>query len=463
MKIQFLLSLLFTFVLGACTGPKKATDTKQEPITQGPAIPSWIQARPLNSAYYIGIGSASKLKEPLDYQQIAKKNALNDLSSEIRVIVEGESFLNTIDRNYNFEEEFRSQISTRVLEDIQDFEVVDAYETPSEYWVYYRLSKAEHARIKKEKKDRTLNAAFDLFTKGKDAISNSNFSAGFDMQLRALFEMKDYWNEVNPYLTEEGTVYLDNEIYSSLRKLGTELKLEIEENPIVLQSSNDFKLDVPVLVSRNSVPVKGVNLSYQYDKGKYSRPAELITGEDGRILVNVQDVNLKSSSIYLAVWIDLNRQIASDLDKKLAQTLVESIKTEELNVPIRVVYPRMFFESVEKVFGNIDEQHRLKNALAAKLSSDGFSATSRLNDADYEVFIQANTTEGGVSQGFHVAFLDMTLSVKSRKTDDIIFKRSFTKLKGLQLNFNAASVEAYKKGIKLIEDEVCRELIDQIL
>lgn len=42
----------------------------------------------------------------------AKKNALNDLASEISVTVEGNSLLYTLDRKYKFDEEFTSTINT---------------------------------------------------------------------------------------------------------------------------------------------------------------------------------------------------------------------------------------------------------------------------------------------------------------------------------------------------------------
>ncbi len=461
-KFHHIILLSCSILLFSCGGSKQVAENQSDSTTVENTKPSWMMQRPVNSSYYVGIGSASKISEPLNYQQVAKKNALNDLSSEIRVIIEGESFLNTIDRNYNFEEEFRSNISTRVLEDIQDFEIVDAYENGSDYWVYYRLSKSEHARIKKEKKDKALNSAFDFYTKGQDAIELNNFAVGFDLYLRSLLEMKDYWNEVNLHPSPSGDIYLDNEIYSSLRTLGSELKIEVESNPILLESSNSFAKEVQVTVTRNGSPVNGVHLSYQYDKGKYSRPAGLITDDQGKIIIPVKEVNLKSSSIYLAIWIDLNDQVSKDLDKSLITPLVSGIKTQELNIPIRLVYPKLFFASNEMNFGKADDIHRLRDAFASKLSSEGFSSTSRLVDSDYEILIQSNTTEGGTSQGFHVVYLDMSVSIKSRITQDEIFKRSFTKIKGLQLNYESAASEAYKKAAKSLEEEVSREFIEQL-
>ena len=47
--------------------------------------PTWVSARPVTGGYYVGIGLANKNRP--DAQEAAKKNALNDLASEISVTV----------------------------------------------------------------------------------------------------------------------------------------------------------------------------------------------------------------------------------------------------------------------------------------------------------------------------------------------------------------------------------------
>src|SRR5690606_16411007 len=148
MGLVFIFAALI-FTIG-CKGKKEIS--KEDKVVSAPvAAPKWVNARPHNSAYYIGIGSSSKTAQPFDYQNVAKKNALNDLASEISVRVQGQTFLNSLEVNKNFSEEFISTISTTTDEKIENFEVAGIWENDKEYWTFYRLSKSEFQRQKSEK------------------------------------------------------------------------------------------------------------------------------------------------------------------------------------------------------------------------------------------------------------------------------------------------------------------------
>jgi hypothetical protein len=57
--------------------------------------PNWVTKRPVNSFKFIGVGFADKLSNA-NYQSEAKKNALFDLSSEIKVDISTNSILYTV-------------------------------------------------------------------------------------------------------------------------------------------------------------------------------------------------------------------------------------------------------------------------------------------------------------------------------------------------------------------------------
>jgi len=51
--------------------------------------------------------------------------------------------------------------------------------------------------------------------------------------------------------------------------------------------------------------------------------------------------------------------------------------------------------------------------------------------------------------------------VKS-KQGEVIYKESLNNIKGLQLNPNAASIEAYKKGRERLEQQIIPSILDTI-
>ena len=103
----FAISLALILAFG-CGTQNQLTETQVEVKN----APEWVNTRPLSGQYYVGVAAASKVREPLEYANVAKKNALNDLASEISVEIKGESLLNTLEVNRNFHEEFISTIST---------------------------------------------------------------------------------------------------------------------------------------------------------------------------------------------------------------------------------------------------------------------------------------------------------------------------------------------------------------
>ena len=75
---------------------------------------------------------------------------------------------------------------------------------------------------------------------------------------------------------------------------------------------------------------------------------------------------------------------------------------------------------------------------------------------------EGNTTKGGTSQGFHVTYLEMRIEVVDNENGSQVYSQSINNIKGLQLNFNAASVDAYKRASKKIESEILEELITTV-
>lgn len=441
----------------------KSTTNSEKIVVAPVAAPEWVGSRPHSSANYIGIGSCSKLSQPMDYQTIAKKNALNDLASEISVQVKGETFLNTLEVNKNFSEEFISKISTTTDEKIENFEIAGSWENEKEFWTYYRLNKAEYQRQKMEKKNQALSASYDYYLKGKAAEENANISAAFDLYMHGLFSLKEYWAEVNDYNTETGKVHLDNEIYSSMQRITAGLTIKPGTTKVILSSENKYNVDIPAMVEYEGKPVNGISVSYHYNKTNYMKPRSFITSDGGKLTVNVSGVSSAEKSNNLDMKINLDPLIAGDLDKQIQTGLMRNMKTDSRSIPIEMRSPSFFIQSVELSYGVPSQGSLLASALNSELAKQGMRVVTAHGENDFDVMITSNTTAGGSSQGFVVAFLEMTVKVKSVKSGEIVYQESLSAIKGLQLNVGAASMEAYKKGKEKIEQQISKSILEAIL
>jgi hypothetical protein len=451
--------ITWTFLISGCTGKKHLSEETPAPEPK----PGWVLNRPVSGTNYIGIGIATKVSESVDYAQIAKKNALNDLASEIKVNVSGETFFNTLEINDNFREEFISNITTTTSEDLEGYEMYGTWENDNEYWVYYRLSKVTYASIKKQKKDQALQSAADNFIKGTDARDQGNVGSALDLHFRGLVELKDYWLENNKFLLDGKEVLLDNEIYASMIELASNIRIEPELTSIVLSHENNYKQDLGVLVHYNGNPLRNMKLEYSYDKGRFVRPKRLITNELGTALVRVHDVNTENKENSLLLGIDLESMISTEYDSKLTKALVEKLKPETKEIPISIVFPKCFLTFEENNFGEPMSAPQISSSIKRELTKRGFTFTSSADMADFLIDVESNTVKGGTSNGFHVAYLQMSVNVKNSRSNEEVYQQTITKLKGLHLDFGSAGLEAYKNGMKRVENEIAKDLLNSLL
>lgn len=451
-----ILLLVLAFLATSCGKEKKVTATNP-PVER----PTWVDQRPINSAYYIGIGSSSKTSQPLDYQAIAKKNAMADLTSEIKVRVQGSTFLNSLEVNKNFSEEFMSNITTTSDEKIEDFEVAGVYETKTDFWIYYRLSKAEYQSQKMRAKQSAMSMANDYYVRGQEAESRNDLRVAIDQYFHGLFALREYWDEENAFLTEKGSVYLDHELYSRIQSIVTGIQLSAPER-VDVNAQNNFKAKVSVQAMYQGRPVSGVVVNYRYPREKFSRVKTVATDATGIVSIDVENIDTAAPNKSLSLEVDVESWLPNDLDVYTEKGLMKSVTTDKKVVPINFTTPTFFIKSSEKMYGSPMDAQLLKKAQAV-LIAKGLRIAASEKTADYIMELKAETTNGQATQGFFVAFLNLQTTVIKVASGEAVFQDLQSEIKGVQLNQAAAGTDAYKKGESKLEDQIVPAMIKAIL
>jgi hypothetical protein len=462
MRIVIAVLLFVVLLLSGCKEKKDVSASNAASLLEV-SKPEWVLNRPHSSAFYIGVGSCSKLSQPLDYQTIAKKNALNDLASEISVRVQGQTFLNSLEVNNGFSEEFISSIATSSDAQLEGYEVAGNWENGNEFWVYYRLNKAQYQAQKQAKKSAALNLANDFYQRGMLMEQNANAVAAFDLYMRGIFALQEYWKESNEFQTSSGMVYLDNEIFSALQRMCGNLKVKIENERVKLNSDNHFSQEIIATLLLNNQPVNGMTIRFGFEKQAGPFSVGVQTTDKGYAVVSVNDINVGLNGNVVTVEVDLSKQMLKEFDQNIQDAIIQSFKTESKIVPIETILPTFCVTSNELNYGNTSSSKVLKSAFSGAMAAKGFRIIENAMEADYIVSIDANTKEGGQSNGFFVAYLDMSVVVKNRRTGDIAYSETSASLKGLQLNKDTAANEAYKKGKEKIEQQLLSKVIQAIL
>ncbi|MCX8080367.1 MAG: LPP20 family lipoprotein [Bacteroidia bacterium] len=165
-------------------------------FSQNPSLapPSWVSNRPVSASRFIGIGVAEKTPGS-NYMMEAKKNALYDMASEIKVNISSNSMLYSYQNNNQFNQTYNSLIKLSNTENIEGYQQAGTYENEKQYWVYYYLEKEEYFRRKEQKKQQTLQQASQLLSNADRELKSGNFTNALLFRLKAFGVLIPYMNE----------------------------------------------------------------------------------------------------------------------------------------------------------------------------------------------------------------------------------------------------------------------------
>ncbi|MBN2424231.1 MAG: LPP20 family lipoprotein, partial [Calditrichaceae bacterium] len=238
----------------------------------GQKKPSWVDNRPVNPLYYIGIGSAQKDPALGDFRKIAKDEALRDLASEITVNISSEFIHTIVEQSGMVEEDVRKQVRSSTEASLEGYELVDNWEGETEYWVYYRLDKDAYKTAKEQKLNKATGLSLDLFSKGKQSEKAGDIANALIFYIQALNPIQDYLGEPLQVDFEGSRIYLMNTIYTSVQSLLSNIELTNESGKVEGKSGQSLKM--PLVVAANykvgatPVPVKNLPLHFEFIKGE---------------------------------------------------------------------------------------------------------------------------------------------------------------------------------------------------
>ncbi|HRW98895.1 MAG TPA: LPP20 family lipoprotein [Cyclobacteriaceae bacterium] len=454
---------VFIAFLILCGCSPSLTNSSLKTDLQNPK-PAWLSAKPIQDRYYIGIGHS--VKDGINnYIQSAKKSALEDIISEIRVTVSSTSVLSQIDANKEFQEKYEQIIKTTATDELQEFEQVDAWEDDQNYWIYYRLSKQRYKEIKDEQKRNAVTLALDFFTKAKQSER-----AGDDVQALG-FYFKGF-GAIEKYLAEpirleyEGKeILLTNEIYASIQQLLDKMQLvatphEIMLNRRVAQSAQTVV--VSAIYKDSKKPIAGLPLKAAFEKGAGDVFPDYKTDEAGQSKILLTKISSKDVEQTVAVKVNMLNfagENASDIYSLVAERMV----VPKVNILLKVQRPIVYITSVEKTLGINKSSEQITNRLKNFLTSSGFEFTDNRSKAELWMDVNANSEKGAVSGSIYITYVTAVIKVVSLDGNKEIYATTLDRIKGYSLDYERSSQEAYNKSLEVLEKEKLPELLNAIL
>lgn len=448
------LALLFSCV--ACGSSK--------PSSKAPPKPAWLSTKPYLDGYYTGIGHSNK-DGSNNYIQSAKKSALDDLVSEIKVTVSSTSVLSQLDVNKEFSERYEQIIQTTAADEIEEFETVDAWEDDKNYWIYYRLSISRYRQIKEEQKRNATLLATDYYKKGLESEKNNERLQAIGFYFQAMRTVEKYLAEPVRATVDGQDILLVNEVFAKIQTLLDKMVVKVNPADISINrrvAQEAISVVASVTMKDLNTPAKDVPLAASFIKGAGVVFPEYTADANGqaKILINKIDSRDLEQTVGVKVNIDA---LSGAANSPVYSLIAKTFKVPSAQVVMKVQRPVVYLQSDERSLGSNKNNYQISNKLKNLLSNSGFEFSEDRTKADLLLEVKSDSEKGSVNGSIHITYLTSEIKVYAAKEGKVIYATTLDRVKGYGLDFDRSSQDAYNRGLETLEKEKFNELLNTVL
>lgn len=444
-------SVAYIFIVLLALGSCKSKQVAAPPAEVELKVPNWVSSRPNNGLKYVGIGFGDKIKSN-SYQIEAKKNALFDLSSEIKVDISTNSVLYTVQNNNNFNEDFNSLIKLSNSDNIEGYTLVDSYENEKQYWVYYELDKQQYANQKAVKKQQIVTKASNLIASSFYDEKNKDFSSSLKKRIQAFGVLAPYLSEeINFDPTQAGgvkTIFdLTNLIQQQLQSI---IVVQQKSLPALKPYQITYVPMVYTLELTNKTPLQNFPLLVSSDDDKINVNNGAVTDNTGALQIKVNSVEPLNQNVAFTLNPDIKSLMGSDSVGRAGVTLLQQfIQTPALKVQANVSNIAIFVSSTENNFGKPTGLNSIETFIKQRFSGQEIRLVDKPDQADYIIESTAETQRDISSDvleknyGINLAALIINLQLKNRSTGEVLYKSQVNDVYGYANSPDKAGLNAY--------------------
>ncbi|NOS90548.1 MAG: LPP20 family lipoprotein [Cyclobacteriaceae bacterium] len=452
---------LILLLLAVACGPTAKAPSKTDPKN---VKPDWLTYKPDQSFYYIGIGKSTK-NGTNNYLQEAKKSALEDLVSEIKVNVSSSSVLSQIDANKEFKEKYEQIIQTTAADEIEEFEQVDSWQDERNYWVYYRLSKQRYKEIKEEQKRNAVSISLDFFSKAKQAERNGELVLALGFYYQGFRAIQKYLGEPIRIDFEGKEILLTSEVVASMQMVLDKMDVSVNPTEIALNrrvSLSEQSIVAKVIEKATKKAIADLPLRADFEKGSGNVFPTYKTDAAGAAKVLLTKIS--SRDLEQTVSIKVNPlSFAGPSATKIDSLIALKMVVPRATLLLKVQRPLVYLSASEKSLGAVKSSLQISNRIRNYLTNAGFEFTDDKKKAELSLSVEANSEKGAVSGSIYITYVTAVIRVAAAKDNKEIYATTLDRIKGFSLDYERSSQEAYNKSLEVLEKEKLPELLNSIL
>jgi len=129
-----------------------------------------------------------------------------------------------------------------------------------------------------------------------------------------------------------------------------------------------------------------------------------------------------------------------------------------LNITGLTVYLQSSEKNLGKPLDVLSITPRIKNWLSQR----GFTFVDDIGKADFMIELAAASRQGSKMYGQYAAYVDLEITAIDLTTGDELFSDAMTNIKGIQLNYDKAGMEAFDNTFDKLKEELLPKFVNSI-
>ncbi len=411
--------------------------------------------KPMDSGYYIGVGYAPKVGTAPQYTANALKRALNDMASGISSTVSSTSILHKVENQYGNTEAFSQTIEVKTSEYLEGFQPVESYESETEYWVMYKISKATYRAKKAEKKKKAVDNAKAKYQLASEKHQTGDALSALKAYIQAIAALKNYLGEACMVEVDGEEVELGSYLLAQIEALRQSINIVPKENSITVKRHKIASRPIVLNVNYKGEPLENVPVKLHYT-GAYLNKNQVFSGAGGNVSVVIPSSSQTMQNNKLSARLSWKSIVSNATSDMTIRRFLKPVTMPETIVKINTLPPLVYIQ----INGakNLDD---LQNQAIITARKNNVETTSQAAKADFKLHINVNVTNGSAAGGL----TSMYVEAETRLTDSQGVekgKKTSHKVRGVGNTRQQALSEAVESLIPHITNSHIPALLESI-
>jgi hypothetical protein len=435
-------NFLFYLTLFLVAGCSSSKNLSYEALMEG--APGWVRQTPNQPGYYHGVGMATKAGTPDAYREVARQNALSELASGISVNISASSVLSQYEFNNEYSEYYRDNIQLSTEQYLEGYELVENWENPQQYWVYYRLSKSKFEQIKQGRIDKAVASSKSDFMKAREFANAGNSPEAMRFYVKSMEEIKDFLGEDLETEIDGKSQGYSTLLFSEMVSALQTIRIVFPKEKIIYTRGAGTK-DESMLISvvdENDQQIKNapVDLRFSFSPGKVKSET---TNSNGQARVKIPEFDSKKREEYISASINVEKMVKESTDDPMIRRMLEGLNIPEYVLPIEMISPKFYLEISEQNLGSELKSSIVKREFRNLLERDGLVVSTSPDDADFVIRSTASTEKGTEARGRFTTTLNCSFKLENA-AGQVQWSDDAGEITGLGSDYEAAGNDAYK-------------------